>query len=41
MYKKSVGDNLKLTFYREGEEQSVNVKLSEDQSIIEQNNGNQ
>ncbi|MCF1585670.1 S1C family serine protease [Tetragenococcus koreensis] len=41
LYKKSVGDNLKLTFYREGEEQSVNIKLSEDQSIIEQNNGNQ
>jgi len=38
LYKKSVGDNLKLSFYRDGEAQSANVKLSEDQSIIERNN---
>lgn len=41
LYKKSVGDNLKLTFYRKGNPESVNVELSEDQSIIEGNNSNQ
>lgn len=38
LYEKSVGDTLKLTFYRQDDAQSVNVKLSEDQSIIESNN---
>ncbi|GAA3018403.1 S1C family serine protease [Tetragenococcus solitarius] len=41
LYKKSVGDNLKVTFYRQDSKETANVKLTEDQSIIEQNNGNQ
>ncbi|KFN92918.1 serine protease [Tetragenococcus muriaticus PMC-11-5] len=38
LYEKSVGDTLSLTFYRQGNEESLNVELSEDQSIIERNN---
>lgn len=38
LYKKSVGDNMKITFYRKGKEQTVTVKLSEDQSIIQKSN---
>ncbi|HLQ39562.1 MAG TPA: trypsin-like peptidase domain-containing protein [Tetragenococcus sp.] len=40
LYKKDVGDKMKLTFYRNGKSQSVTVKLSEDQSIIKSQSNN-
>lgn len=40
LYKKDVGDKMKLTFYRNGKSQSVIVKLSEDQSIIKSQSNN-
>ncbi|MEI5993689.1 S1C family serine protease [Candidatus Enterococcus mansonii] len=34
LYKKKVGDKMKVTFYRDGKEQSVNVDLTIDQSAL-------
>lgn len=34
LYNKKVGDKMKITFYRDGKEQSVNVELTIDQSAL-------
>jgi len=40
LYKKKVGDKMKVTFYRDGKEQSVDVDLTIDQSALKQNSSN-
>ncbi|OTN88482.1 serine protease DO [Enterococcus sp. 7E2_DIV0204] len=40
LYKKKVGDKMKVTFYRDGKEQSVTVDLTIDQSALKQNSSN-
>lgn len=40
LYKKKVGDKMKVTFYRDGKEQSVDVELTIDQSALKQNSSN-
>ncbi|MGX7150024.1 S1C family serine protease [Enterococcus ureasiticus] len=40
LYKKKVGDKMKITFYRDGKEQSVDVDLTIDQSALKQNSSN-
>jgi serine protease Do len=37
LYKKKVGDKMKVTFYRDGKEQSVDVELTIDQSALKTN----
>lgn len=37
LYKKKVGDNMKITFYRDGKEKSVTVDLTIDASALNQN----
>ncbi|MEI5990770.1 S1C family serine protease [Enterococcus crotali] len=37
LYKKKVGDKMKVTFYRDGKEQSVDVDLTIDQSALKNN----
>ncbi|MDA9470448.1 S1C family serine protease [Enterococcus sp. 5H] len=37
LYKKKVGDTMKVTFYRDGKEQSVNVDLTIDQTALKSN----
>lgn len=37
LYKKKVGDTMKVTFYRDGKEQSVNVELTIDQTALKSN----
>lgn len=37
LYKKKVGDTIKITFYRDGKEQSANVDLTIDQSALKSN----
>jgi serine protease Do len=38
LYAKSIGDTMKITFYRESTEKTVTVNLTVDQSILNQNN---
>ncbi|MGX7243768.1 S1C family serine protease [Enterococcus quebecensis] len=40
LYKKKVGDKMKVTFYRDGKEKSVDVDLTIDQSALKQNSSN-
>lgn len=40
LYKKKVGDKMKVTFYRNGKEQSTEIELSIDQSALKQNSNN-
>ncbi|MGM0219349.1 S1C family serine protease [Enterococcus sp. AZ126] len=40
LYKKKVGDKMKVTFYRDGKEQSVDIDLTIDQSALKQNSSN-
>ncbi|EOL44517.1 S1C family serine protease [Enterococcus caccae] len=40
LYKKKVGEKMKITFYRDGKEQNVNVELTIDQSALKQNSSN-
>ncbi|MBO0431809.1 trypsin-like peptidase domain-containing protein [Enterococcus sp. DIV0660C] len=41
LYKKKVGDSVKVTYYRGSEEKTATVELTIDQSSLKQNNSNQ
>ncbi|MPN60252.1 Serine protease Do-like HtrA [bioreactor metagenome] len=41
LYKKKVGDSVKVTYYRGSEEKTATVELTIDQSSLKQNNSNE